>query len=139
MIQQNFKGRTLSALAFHSFCYENNKGTSFSPSRSIVLQTILYEIYFKPDGVSFEDSGLLHIAYDKPFMGSWTLNDHFQANVQLCMGQRYLETFKAEILPMVSKRHSREHSHDPEFVIKQYHRIVDFYEATGFYENLPVF
>ena len=121
----------MTALAYHGFCYGSG-GKSFTPCRSII-QTVLYEIYFKPDGVSFEDSGLLHIAYDKPFMGSWTLNDHFQANVQLCMGQRYLETFKAEILPMVSKRHS----HDPEFVIKQYHRIVDFYEATGFLEHLP--
>ena len=96
MIQQNFKGRTLSALAFHSFCYENNKGTSFSPSRSIVLQTILYEIYFKPDGVSFEDLGLLHIAYDKPFMGPWTLRDHNNATAHISLNQWDIEYFKAD-------------------------------------------
>ena len=135
MIQQNFKGRTLSALALNDFYYEHMDGvTSFSPSRSIV-QTILYEIYFKPDGVSFEDSGLLHIAYDKPFMGPWTLSDHVNATAEIGLGQWYIEAFKAEILPMVIKRHS--HDHEPEFTQKQYNRIIDFYEATGFLENLP--
>ena len=136
MIQQNFKGRTLSALAFHSFCYENNKGTSFSPSRSIVLQTILYEIYFKPDGVSFEDLGLLHIAYDKPFMGPWTLSDHANATAQISLGQWDIEYFKADSLPRLIEQR-RYHKHEPEFVQKQYHRIIDLYNATGFLDLLP--
>ena len=87
MIEKNDLGRILTALALNGFYYEHMDGIeSFSPSRSII-QTILYEIYFKPDGVSFEDSGLLHISYDKPFMGSWTLNDHIDATIQIGMWQ----------------------------------------------------
>ena len=87
MIEKTYLGRTLTILALNAFYYEHMDGIeSFSPSRSII-QTILYEIYFKPDGGSFEDSGLLHIAHDKPFMGPWTLNDHIDATIQIGMWQ----------------------------------------------------
>jgi hypothetical protein len=60
----------------------------------IFVQTKLYEIYFKPDGVSLEESMLYQLNEDRPIVRFWTLNDHNEATKLLKICQGNMEEFK---------------------------------------------
>jgi hypothetical protein len=103
----------------------------------IFVQTKLYEIYFKPDGVSLEQSGLFRLEEGRPFVESWALHDHNEAIRFLKICQDNMEGFKANLPTM--------RFHNPPYydrngdlgsIRKQYKRIIDYYEATGFLEEL---
>ncbi len=61
----------------------------------IFVQTKLYEIYFKPDGVSLEDSRLFRLEEDRPIIESWILHDHNKATKLLMICRGNMEEFKA--------------------------------------------
>jgi hypothetical protein len=66
----------------------------------IFVQTKLYEIYFKPDGVSPEDSRLFRLEEDRPILELWTLRDHNAATKILKICQGNMEEFKANLPTM---------------------------------------
>ena len=106
-------------------------------SNRCIVQTKLYEIYFKPDGVSLEDSRLFRLEEDRPFIESWMLHDHNEATKLLKICLSNIEEFKATLHtmtfhnPIYCSRNSTVES-----IRKQYKRIIDYYEATGFLEEL---
>ena len=103
----------------------------------IFVQTKLYEIYFKPDGVSLEKSGLFRLKEDRPILELWTLRDHNEATklLKICLGN--IEEFKATLPTM--KFHNPIYytcNKTLENLRNHYKQIIDYYEATGFLEEL---
>jgi hypothetical protein len=106
-------------------------------SNRCIVQTKLYEIYFKPDGVSLEDSRLFRLEEDRPFIETWILRDHNEATklLKICLGN--IEEFKATLPTMKFHNPIYNCRNCPvECIRKQYKRIIDYYEATGFLEEL---
>lgn len=101
------------------------------------VQNKLYEIYFEPTGVSYEKSGLanLHDPFSivKDRVGiSWTINDHNEA-VKLLKVVKDIKEFKAYVLTMnLYVGYTR----DLEINRVCFKQIIDYYEATGFLEEL---
>ena len=104
-------------------------------SNRCIVQTKLYEIYFKPDGVSLEDSKLFQLEEYRPIVDLWTLPDHNEATkiLKICKGN--MEEFKA-FLPTMHKHVTHYAYCSPENIQKYYKQIIDHYEATGFIEKL---
>jgi len=101
----------------------------------IFVQTKLYEIYFKPDGASLEKSGLFQLEDYRPIVDLWTLRDHNEATKILKMCKGNMEEFKA-FLPTMHAHVSHYTLNSPENIRNHYKRIIDYYEATGFLEEL---
>ena len=101
------------------------------------VQRKLYEIYYKPDGVSLEKSKLHLLNEDRSIIHLWTLNDHNEAIKLLKICQSNMKEFKANLPTM--KFHIRTYTIS-ELVLKNirnhYKQIIDYYEATGFLEEL---
>ena len=59
----------------------------------------MYEIYFKPEGISYEDSKLKLLVKDCEFTAGWTLQDHNEAvkRIKLAKG---INEFKAYLQTM---------------------------------------
>ena len=103
----------------------------------IFVQTKLYEIYFKPDGVSLEDSGLYQLNDNHTIIHYWSLNDHNEATKLLKICQGNMESFKANLPTMTLHMPSYTICKTQlEMVRKHYKQIIDYYEATGFLEEL---
>jgi len=76
-----------------------------------IVQTKLYEIYFKPDGVSLEKSGLYPLAEDRPIVELWTLRDHNEATKLIKICQSNMEEFKANLPTILHpQQHTRKAS-----------------------------
>jgi hypothetical protein len=101
----------------------------------IFVQTKLYEIYFKPDGVSLEDSRLFQLEDYRPIVDLWTLRDHNEVTKILKICQGNMEEFKA-FLPIMHSHVSHYTLNSHEHIRNHYKRIIDYYEATGFLEEL---
>ena len=103
----------------------------------IFVQTKLYEIYFKPNGVSHEESRLYRFEEDRPILELWTLRDHNEATKILKICQGNMESFKANLPTMILHMPSYTICKTQlEMVRKHYKQIIDYYEATGFLEEL---
>lgn len=63
-------------------------------SNRCFVQCKLYEIYFKPDGISFKDSRLQRLQENCEFMDAWSVKDHNEA-VKLMKLAKGMEEFKA--------------------------------------------
>ena len=103
----------------------------------IFVQTKLYEIYFKPKGVSHEESRLYRLEEDRPILELWTLRDHNEATRLLKICQGNMEGFKANLPTM--KFHNPKYytcNKTLENLRNHYKQIIDYYEATGFLEEL---
>lgn len=97
------------------------------------VQTKLYEIYFEPDGISYEDSKLKHLVDSSYFLHSWSLRDHNEA-VKLMKLAKSMDAFKAYLPTMYLHEgfNCRLDSYH-----KYYKQIIKHYEETGFLEELP--
>ncbi len=130
-------------LSFEHHCDIISKGTivekefCLRANNRCIVQTKLYEIYFKPDGVSLEESQLYRLEDGRPFVDTWALHDHNEAIRLLKICQDNMEGFKAN-LPTLRFHNPPyyERNGDLGSIRKQYKRIIDHYEATGFLEEL---
>ena len=101
------------------------------------VQRKLYEIYFEPDGVFYEDSKLFQLEEGRPFVESWILHDHNEAIRLLKICQNNMKEFKATLPtmkfynPLYTNRYCT-----VECIRKYYKQIIDHYEATGFLEEM---
>jgi hypothetical protein len=102
----------------------------------IFVQTKLYEIYFKPDGVSLEKSSLFQLEEIRPILELWTLRDHNEATKILKICQGNMEEFKANLHTMRFHNPIYYSNSTVENIRKYYKQIIDYYEATGFLEEL---
>jgi hypothetical protein len=92
-------------------------------------------IYFKPNDVSHEKSRLYWLEEDRPIADLWTLRDHNEATKILKLCQGNMAEFKAS-LPTMQFHISHYLDNSAENLRKHYEQIIDYYEATGFLEEL---
>ena len=108
------------------------KAISNSASNRCFVQQKLYKIYFKPEGISYEDSKLKLLNEYIVFIESWTLKDHNEA-VKLIKLAKGINEFKAYLQTMYIHQG---YCSRPDCWRKYYQQIIAHYESTGFLREL---
>ena len=92
------------------------------------IQEKLYEIYYEPLNISYQESKLDMITSTSYINVHWTMEDHNRAVkiVQLCrLNLHELKSY----LPNMTMNYDQ-----PEYMREYYKYIIDYYEKTGFLE-----
>jgi hypothetical protein len=114
-------------------------------------QHVLYETYFKPKGITFEKSRLCELDKELIIRHPWTVHDHNHAVKLIKVVQNNLEEFK-KLIPKMDFHefkinlpdrceywHFRQNiEYHNEERRKCYQQIIEYYEKTGFLEELSI-
>lgn len=111
---------------------QQEKEINNSANNRCFVQLKLYEIYFKPDGISYEDSKLKRLVENYQFVDNWSLKDHNEA-VKLIKLAKSVNEFKAYLPTMYLHQGF---NYLTVRYYKYYSQIIDHYESTGFLREL---
>jgi hypothetical protein len=88
--------------------------------------------------MSLEKSRLHLLEEDRPIVDLWKLRDHNEATKILKLAKGNMEEFKAS-LPTMHFHIYHYLDNSAENLRKHYKQIIDYYEATGFLEELSTY
>lgn len=97
------------------------------------VQRKLYDIYFRPDGISYKDSNLHKLTEERDITDEWYLRDHNEAVKLIMLFKGNMKDCKDFVKTMYLHQG---YAMRLERYRKYYNQIITYYQVTGFLEEL---